>query len=94
MEKLKSSRLGRAQGWEILPHAHLNEKLNPSTSAKPVMTKRQNLFVALLNMDTFKMTFRVICVTTLSAHFCVCRHAECLQMYAVSAPFELVLNFP
>ena len=34
------------------------------------------------------------CVTTLWAHFCVCRHAECLQMYAVSAPFELVLNFP
>ena len=28
------------------------------------------------------------------AHFCVCRHAECLQMYAVSSPFELLLNFP
>ena len=67
------------------------------------MTKLQNLFVALLNMDTFQMTlklslftwtFRVICVTILRAYFCVCRHAECLQMYAVSAPFELVLNFP
>ena len=25
---------------------------------------------------------------------CICRHAECLQMYAVSVPFELILNFP
>ena len=25
---------------------------------------------------------------------CVCTHAECLQMYAVSAPFDLLLNFP
>ena len=25
---------------------------------------------------------------------CVCRHAECLQMYVVSAPFELLLNLP
>ena len=24
---------------------------------------------------------------------CVCRHVECLQMYAMSAPFELLLNF-
>ena len=59
MEKIKSSRLGSAQGWELLPHIHLNEKLNPSTSAKPVMTKPQNWFVALLNMDTFKMTLKL-----------------------------------
>ena len=29
---------------------------NPSTSAKTVMTKLQNLFVALVNMDIFQMT--------------------------------------
>ena len=28
--------------------------LNPSTSAKSVMTKLQNLFVALVNIDTFR----------------------------------------
>ena len=27
--------------------------LNPSRSAKPVMTKLQNLFLALVNMDIF-----------------------------------------
>ena len=32
------------------------ENLNPSTSAKPVMTKLQNLFIALVNMDIFQMT--------------------------------------
>ena len=32
--------------------------LNPSTSAKAVMTKLQNLFVALLNMDIFQMTLK------------------------------------
>ena len=30
----------------------------------------------------------------LNAHLCVCRHAQCLQMYSVSAPFELLLDFP
>ena len=38
-------------------HAHSWMKSsNPSTSAKPVMTKLQNVFVALVNMDTFQMT--------------------------------------
>ena len=32
--------------------------------------------------------------TRLWPYFCVCRHAECLQMYAVSTPLESVLNFP
>ena len=35
------------------------EMLNPSTSAKPVMTKLQNLFVALVNMDIFQMTLKL-----------------------------------
>ena len=25
---------------------------------------------------------------------CVCRHAECLQMHAVSAPRDLLIDFP
>ena len=35
------------------------EMLNPSTSAKPVMTKLQNLFVALVNMDIFQMALKL-----------------------------------
>ena len=46
------------QGWEAWPHAHFNEKLK-STSAKPFLTKIQNLFVALVNMDTFQMTLKL-----------------------------------
>ena len=55
------------------------------------MTKLQNLFVTLVNMDIFQMTLKlslfttdyisVISVETLRLHFCVCRHEECLQMY-------------
>ena len=38
-------------------HTHTwMEILNPSTSTKLVMTKLQNLFVALVNMDIFQMT--------------------------------------
>ena len=33
--------------------------LNPSTSAKTVMTKLQNLFVALANIDIFQMTQKI-----------------------------------
>ena len=33
--------------------------LNPSTSAKSFMTKLQNLFAALVNMDIFQMTLEV-----------------------------------
>ena len=36
---------------------------NPSTSAKPVKTKLQNLFVALVNMDTFQMTLKFSLLT-------------------------------
>ena len=32
--------------------------LNPSTSAKQVVTKLQNLFVALVNMDIFQMMLK------------------------------------
>ena len=41
-------------------HTHIwTEMLNPSTSAKPVMTTLQNLFVALVNMDIFQMTLKL-----------------------------------
>ena len=41
-------------------HTHTSTKSqNPSTSAKPVMTKLQNVFVALVNMDTFQMTLKL-----------------------------------
>ena len=33
--------------------------LNPSTSAKPVMTKLQNLFIALINIDIIQMTLKL-----------------------------------
>ena len=59
--------------------------LNPSTSAKPVITKLQNLFVALVDMDRYlsddtkiKFIHWVICATTLWAHLYACRHAEYL----------------
>ena len=35
------------------------EILNPLTSAKLVMTKLQNLFVALVNMDIFQVTLKL-----------------------------------
>ena len=35
------------------------EILNPSTSAKPIMTKLHNIFVALVNMDIFQMTLKL-----------------------------------
>ena len=53
---------------KILAHSSRSEKpshkhtsmqiLNPSTSAKPFMTKLQNLFFALVNMDIFQMTLK------------------------------------
>ena len=47
------------QGWERGDmHTSIKSK-NPSTSAKPVMTKLQNLFVALVNMDNFQMTLKL-----------------------------------
>ena len=45
-------------GWK-LNHMHTwMQILNPSTSAKPFMTKLQNLFVVLINMDIFQMTLK------------------------------------
>ena len=43
-------------------HGHMDtwmEILNPPTSAKPVMTKLQNLLVALVNMDIFQMSLKL-----------------------------------
>ena len=41
-------------------HTHTwTEILNPSTSAKLVMTKLQNLFVSLTNMYIFQMTLKL-----------------------------------
>ena len=40
-------------------HTHLDEILNPSTSAKTVMPKLQNIFVALVNGDTFQITLKL-----------------------------------
>ena len=51
------------QGWEAWPHAHLDEILNPSTSAEPVMAKLQNLFVAVVNGDTIQMTLKLRLLT-------------------------------
>ena len=42
-------------------HGHTDswmEILNPSTSAKPVITKLQNLFVAIVTIDIFQMTLK------------------------------------
>ena len=67
------------------------------------MTKLQNVFVALVNIDIFQMILKLSLFTVefksnlyykIVSIFFVCRHAECLQMYAVSAPFDLLLNFP
>ena len=62
------------------------EILNPSTSAKPVMTKLQNLFVALVNVKIFQMTqklrlFRVICedIFVYADMQNACRCMQCLH---------------
>ena len=77
------------------------KSLNPSTSTKSVMTKLQNLFVALVNTAILQMILKFSFFHYgLLERFVLqhCEHifvyAECLQMYAVPAPFQLVLNFP
>ena len=45
----------------------LIQSLNPSTSANPFMTKLQNLFVALVNMDVFQMILKF----SLYIHYCL-----------------------
>ena len=67
------------------------------------MTKHQNLFVALVNMDTFQMTLKLslftvdfssnLCYNIVSTFLCM-QTCRMFQMYAVSASFELLLNFP
>ena len=40
-------------------HTHTSmQMLNPSTSAKPFMTKLQNLYAALVKMIIFQMTLK------------------------------------
>ena len=73
--------------------------ISMQTSAKPVMTKLQNLFVVFVNTYIFQMTLKFsLLIINKQVQFLlkdICRmHADSLQMYAVSAPFELLLNFP
>ena len=86
-------------------HTHtLTKSLNPSTSAKPVMSKLVNLFVSLVNMNVFQMKlkfrlyslwiFRVICVIALWAYFCVCRmFADVCSVCTICISMELSLTF-
>ena len=67
------------------------------------MTKLQNLFVALVNMDNFQMTLKfslllasVIYVETLWAHFCVktCRmFADVCSVCTIWITIKLSLTF-
>ena len=66
------------------------------------MTKFQDFFVTLVNMDTFQMTLKLSLFTVdfySNLHYNIVNTFLCmqtavyLQMYAVSAPFELILNF-
>ena len=50
VSKVRGGKRGQTHTWM--------EILNPSTSAKPVITKLQAVFVALVNMDIFQMTFK------------------------------------
>ena len=44
---------------------------NPSASAKPAMTKLENLFVALVDMDIFEMTLKFSLLTVdYKCNFC------------------------
>ena len=64
------------------------------------MTKLQNLFATLVNMNIFQMTLKFslftldfwsnLCYNIVSTFLCM----QTCRMYAVSAPFELVLNLP
>ena len=44
------------------------KSLNPSTSAKPVMPKLQNVFVALVNMDILQMTLKLSLFSVVLQH--------------------------
>ena len=67
------------------------------------MTKLQNLFVTLVNMDIFQMTLKLNLFTVdfkSNLYYKIVSSFLCMQtcrmfaVSAVSAPFELVLNFP
>ena len=58
-DETKKNTFQQLRWWmlEAQSRAHMH-CLNPSTSAKPFMTKLQNLFVALVNIDIFQMTLK------------------------------------
>ena len=61
------------------------------------MTKLQNLFVALANVDIFQMTLKLSLFAVdfeSNLYYKIVSSFLCLQMYAVYAPFDLLLNFP
>ena len=62
-EMLSCSSLSLLQWFKAWSYADLNANLNPSTSAKPVMTKLQNLLIALVNMDIFQMILKLSLMT-------------------------------
>ena len=81
------------------------KSLNPPTSAKPVMTKLQNLFVALVNMDTFQMTLKLrlftvkflsnLCYNIVSTLLCLqtCRmFADVCSVYTIKLSLKFSVN--
>ena len=64
------------------------------------MTKLQNVFVALVNMDIFQMALKLSLFTVdfwSNLYYKIVSTFSCMQtcrMYAVSVPFDLLLNFP
>ena len=62
-EMLSCLSLSLLQWSEAWSDADLNANVNPSTSAKPVMPKLQNLLIALVNMDIFQMILKLSLMT-------------------------------
>ena len=74
--------LFKSQGWEVLPHADLDAHiLNPSTSAKPAMTKLQNVFVVLVNISFRWYQQLVYLLLTKKCYFC-CSIVNTFFLYA------------
>ena len=67
-------------------HCHMHTwmlNLNLPTSAKPVMTKLQNVFVALVNLDIFQIALKFSLSTV-----------DCLKMYVLQRyQIEVLFNF-
>ena len=65
----------------------LMENMNPSTFSKPVMTKLQNLFGALVIMDIFQMKFKFSLFTVdVLCNFCynIVSKVLCMQTCRMS----------